>query len=146
MTVSLAFHLVGMIMWLGSLLIITRILRAFADAPSSSLGQPGEVLRSVISRAWAGFGIGGLLISLISGLYQISVKGFAYYMQQGWFHGKLTFIIILLVDSYLVHRNVAAVSKGGSVSRKTVGVLHGLAGLSLIVIVFMTMLGRQAGL
>lgn len=144
MSISLAFHIVGMIMWLGSLLILTRVLRAFADAPSSSLGATGEILRAVIKRAWFGFGLGGLAISLASGLYQITVKGMAYYMSQGWFHGKLTFIIVLLVDSFLVHKSVISVCNGGGVSRKMIGMLHGLAGLSLIVIVFLTMIGRAA--
>lgn len=146
MAVSLAFHIVGMIMWVGALLIMTRMLRGFAENPSSTFGDQGLPLRAVIKRTWVGFGLGGMGLSLISGTFQLLNRGMSFYMSQGWFHGKLTFIVILLVVTLIVHRNVLSVANGGGVTRKTIGMLHGLSGLSFILIVFLTILGRGAGL
>lgn len=141
MKISIAFHLVGMIMWLGALLVTTRFMRVFAAGEAMP-----DTLRAILKRTWFGFGIGGAVVAVASGLSQLFLGGVSVYMAQGWFHGKLTFVIVLLVVTALVHVTVLGVAAGGSVTKKRAGILHGLTGLSLIVIVFLTILGRGSGL
>ena len=51
-------------------------------------------------------------------------------------------MLILFVVSVLEGIEVARVSKGGTARPAMLGATHGLAALSLVVIVFLTILGR----
>lgn len=136
MPVSLSLHIIGIVMWLGSLLILTRLLTVCAE------GQVSESLGKMSRKLYFGWTLGGLVLTLLTGLYQLIAGGIGYYMKAGWFHGKLTFLIVLLVVTVLLARPVNMVSRGENVHQKNVMALHGVTGLCLIVIVFLTMVGR----
>ena len=124
-------------MWVGSLMLITRLSVPFASGD----GPPG--FRAALRRAWVGFGLGGCLITLASGLYQfLGAQGPAHYLKQGWFHTKLTFVIVLLFITVLVELQTRLIASGGQPKKGKVMALHGVAGLCFLAIVFVTLIAR----
>ena len=138
MAYSLAFHIIGICLWLGGMMVLTRLTKIYAQ--NGCLKESGAGLL----RSYYGFVVPGLLIASMSGLYQISSVGFSHYMQQGWFHVKLTLVLLLFVLSALVGRNIAAAAKGDGVAGLKAGKLHAAVGMFLVVIVFLTIVGRTA--
>ncbi len=130
--ISIALHIIGFIMWTGSLLISSRII---------ALSSKNNQLASV--SAWSkkivfGWMLPGLILTLLTGLYQLIYKGVGFYMTQGWFHGKLTLAIILFVASILMIKLVRNPSK----ESKLPMVIHGVTGLCMFLIVFLTILNK----
>ena len=141
MAYSLAVHIIGVVFWLGGLLVLTRLLKmsvaegALPDGARTSVAQ-------MIKRGYFGFVISGAVLSLGSGIYQILERGFGFYMAQGWFHGKLTLVIILLVVTIVFGAQVKGAAAGRSVKPGLVGMLHGVTSASLVLIAFLTLVGR----
>lgn len=133
--ISVAIHIIGIVMWLGGLLVLTRIFKLFTS--SNSFGQP---LSGVMSRIFFGYIIPGTILTVCTGLYQLSYAGMAAYMSQGWFHGKLTLVLILLAVTAICFQSLRKARSGATLSRGMVGALHGLVGLTLLVGVFVTVL------
>lgn len=135
MQLSLAFHIVGLVLWLGGLMILTR----FLTLATSSEGV--KVVGHMARRVFIGFVVGGLTLTTLSGLHQFG-KNAALYMSQGWFHTKVTLVLVLLVVTYFVGRDVSRINQGATVTRGRVMLWHAISGSVLIAAVFITMLGR----
>ncbi|NDC37129.1 MAG: hypothetical protein EBZ48_03645 [Proteobacteria bacterium] len=131
--ISLALHLIGMAMWLGSLLVVTRLFKLFTNA-----GYRNPELLNLMGRLLFGYAVPGLVLSLITGLYQMAYAGIAAYMSQGWFHGKLTFVLLLIGVTVLCLGSLSKARAGAQLSRGLIGAMHGVVGLTLIVVVFIT--------
>lgn len=134
--VSIALHIIGIVMWVGGLMILTRFLKIFTVA-----GDGTPALAAMVSRVFFGYVLAGFGVAVLTGLYQISYRGFGFYMSQGWFHGKLTLIVLLLVVTGLTFADVKKVKGGVTLSRGRVGALHGMVHLVLLGAVFLTLLG-----
>lgn len=136
MSISLAFHVIGLVMCFGGLLVVSRIM---AIASESGNFEFAIDYKSVLKtyKIWT---IGGLGILLASGLYQIIFRGVKYYMSQGWFHGKLTLVIVLIAVIFYMLSLVKRVAEGYQVEKSKFMAVHGIAGLILIVATFLTFL------
>ncbi len=138
MKVSLAFHIVGIVFWLGGVILLPRILKSFVEAPAL-IPAGGAAIKKVFTT----FIVPGAIITLATGIFQLlEGGGVAFYMKQHWFHGKATFIIVVLVATVLLNFEVEKVARGIVPSRAKLGAIHGLAAHSLIVISYMTLTGR----
>ena len=138
MKISIAIHLVGIVFWIGGVLLLPRIMKALVDAP-----QAAAALAPALKKVFFGFIVPGIVMVILTGVFQFFVGGgFGLYMKQGWFHGKLTFVILLLVATALLFGEVSKVISGGSPSRAKLGAIHGITALSLVAIVFLTIIGR----
>lgn len=131
--ISIGVHIVGLVMWLGGMMILTRALKLFAGS---------EALPSFARRTFHGFVLPGAVLSVSSGLYQLLSVGVSHYMQQGWFHGKLTFVVALFVVTFLLFRQVRTLRTTGAVDPRHATILHAASGTLLLVIVFLTTVGR----
>ena len=141
MQLSLGLHIVGMVLWMGGLIMIPRILKGLIDS-KSDLASIGPVLK----RVFFGFTVSGMVISLVTGIIQFFIGGGAgHYMKQGWFHGKLTFLIILIVVTVILGGEIAKIGSAPLKSGKLLA-LHIISASALIIIVLMTMLGRVGGI
>lgn len=122
-------------MWLGGLMMLTRFMKLL------TVPQSADSLRAMIKRIYFAYVIPGMTLSILSGLYQLSsdVSG---YMQRGWFHGKLTFVLLLLGITFVVATDVKRSERGELLSAGRLGALHGLTGLALIAILSLTLLFR----
>lgn len=141
MAYSLAIHVIGVVFWLGGLIVLTRLLKmTLAD---SALPDAARVqVAGMVKRGYFGFVVAGLVLSLLSGLYQLAMNGIGFYMSQGWFHGKLTLVIVLLAATIVFGKQVKSAAAGAPVKAGTVGMIHGIASGSLVLISFMTLVGR----
>ena len=138
MRVSLAFHLIGLVLWVGGLVILPRILKGLAPVS----GQVPEVV-SVARRVFFGFIVSGFVIALGTGLFQfVEGGGASVYMKQGWFHTKLTFILVLLVATALLAAELARGKRGEALRPGRLLAVHAMSALSLIVITLFTFIGR----
>ncbi len=137
MVYSFAFHIIGIVMWVGGLMMTTRMLVLAAAG-----GVAPSILSPMARRMWLGFIIPGLVIVTLSGLHQWTSGGFAHYMSQGWFHGKITLVLALYVITFLYGSCVVKLAKGESISKGKLMAIHGSAGLILVVVTLLTFLSR----
>ncbi|MBI4442205.1 MAG: CopD family protein [Acidobacteria bacterium] len=88
----IVIHLLGMVLWVGGLLVATLILASHAV-------ESGAAAAAALTRAeqkvFRGFIHPGAAISVLTGLLLILSGPF--YMQAGWFHVKLFLAVILVV-------------------------------------------------
>lgn len=139
MQTSLALHIIGVLFWIAGLMVVTGLIRYYE---SNSEAKAGPSYAALTKKYWFGMVVPGLIISLATGTYQFLLLGAGYYMKQGWFHGKLTMILVLLAVSFFVAQGVSAARRGESLPAKKFGMLHGVVGSTLLIIVFLTYLGR----
>jgi len=118
-------------------MILTRFLKILSEPY-----QADGMLAKTIRRIFWGFIIPGAAIVVLSGLHQIGIKGVNFYMAQGWFHTKLTFVVILAVVTFLVGLAVSASSRGEILRPGRLIALHATSGACLLVIVILTMLNH----
>ncbi len=130
--ISIALHIIGFIMWTGSLLISSRIIAL--SAKNNQLASISAWSKKIVF----GWMLPGLVITVLTGTYQLMSKGMGYYMTQGWFHGKLTLAIILFVASILMIKVV----KSPQANSKLPMVIHGIAGICMFLIVFLTVINK----
>lgn len=136
MAFSLALHLIGLVIWVGGLMFIARIMTLASD------GEIPANFGAAIKRMFLGYVLAGLLLSTITGLFQLSAGGMAQYMKQGWMHMKLTFVLALYVVTAALAVKVFALEQGRAVKRSVLMALHGLAGLCLLAILAATYVVR----
>ncbi len=134
----LALHIIGIVMWLGGMMITTRLFKIFR---SSSAGADSQ-WPNALMKLWRGFILPGALIVIVSGILQVLTNGVGYYMQQGWFHAKLTFVVLLVIATAFLGSEIKSYKEGNLEAGKNAMLLHGIAGLALLANVFLTMLGR----
>jgi uncharacterized membrane protein len=134
---SLAFHIIGFVLWVGGTMVLARALAvATSDKPQSAVC-------SWAWRAFVGYIVPGALLTVLTGLYQIlSGVGFAGYFAQGWFHGKVTLILLMFGATVVFGVKCSALSRGESVRKGSLMAIHGIAALMLLGGVLLTMTGR----
>ena len=137
MQYSLTLHIIGLAMWLPGLMVVTGVMRYFLKAGEYSHGARLALSR----RYWFALVIPGLVLSTTTGLYQLFSVGMGVYMKQGWFHGKMTLLIVLFVVTALVGLMLRSDS---SPTYKKLTLLHSISGSLLLLIVALTMIGRVA--
>lgn len=141
MAYSLAIHVVGIVFWVGGLLVLTRMLKLSSVEGALPDGARTEVAK-MVKRSYFGLVIAGVVLSLVTGVYQILERGIGFYMAQGWFHGKLTLVIVLLVVTAVFGVQVRNAASGKPVKPGLVGMMHGLTSGILLVVALLTLVGR----
>ena len=126
------FHVFGVIFWVGSLLIISSLLRRTPD----EVGAAREALivsaRRLINLS---ANIGAIVAILFGiGIVIIEPQG----LVQGWFHVKLLLVVGMLACHYWLYRSVAGLEADpGSASSGTFATIHGVVSLLLLGILAM---------
>lgn len=142
MKISLFIHIVGIVMWVGSLLVIPTFMKGVQVGVDSG----AFIVRSV-RKGFFGYFLPGLLMALVSGIFQFSQNA-GVYLKQGWFHGKLLFIVVLLIASAMLLIEFKKLSSNQespkkNLNVKALNVIQALASASLVLISFLTMVLRQ---
>lgn len=137
--VSLGFHIIGIVLWIGGLMVTAGLIRYFEKTDGA---RNGPAYAALTKRYFYAMTLPGLVIALCSGTYQLLTNGISFYMQQGWFHGKLTLVLILFVVTLMVGLGVARVQRGDAVNGKKFGAMHGVIGTIFLLIIFLTYIGR----
>lgn len=122
-------HTVGMVLWFGGLLAMSRVLVALAKEPSA---------RSVLGPLAGKLNILALLgavLTLGCGLYQLSLWPTGAFRHTHWMHHKLTLVLVVVVVHGLLMRTQKRWSNPQHtqpLSRGLASGLHGVVGLALI--------------
>src|SRR3954453_16629396 len=89
---SFVLHLLGAVLWTGGLLAMSRALAPMAKQPAAQ--RPGLAYLGARFNILA---LLGALLSIPSGLYQLSLWPDGAFRHTGWLHGKLTLIVGLVI-------------------------------------------------
>lgn len=137
---SFVFHLLGAVLWTGGVLAMSRVMVHMARQPAA--------MRSGLGQLGGRFNILALLgaaLSLMSGLYQLSLWPEGSFRVARWMHHKLTLLIILAVVHGLCVAKLRQWQKlpaETALPRGTASALHGIVGLVLIGILCCVYLGE----
>lgn len=133
-----AFHVVGLVIWLGGLLDLTRLMGYHVKEDVAVQ----ERLSWMEFRMFWFVATPGMLITVIMGLFLFFYGGGVetYLKGAGWFHAKLTLVCILLVIHFVFgkmlmqQRAEPKIVKAGKFKA-----IHGVVGLlfiSILILVF----------
>lgn len=126
---TLVFHILGIVFWLGSLLVVTHLLAYDADSASPEVH---EVLNRLEGKLFKGIAHPGAIITIISGAVLISTNP-QFYLHAAWLHVKLFLVIILIVLDAITYIRAKAFHAGRIVlRRRECMMLHG--GIALMFI------------
>jgi uncharacterized membrane protein len=106
----LLLHVLGVLLWAGGLVLVTRLLASVVTLAPDARQAAACALRSgYLKVVFPGF-----LVAFLTGLYFfLGNPGEQPYMKEGWFHMKLTLLLILMVvDHVMVMRPLKALAKG----------------------------------
>ena len=137
MAISFTFHMVGVVFWLGGIIFLTRIMKLLDQ---DRIADDGLV--RLVRVSWNGFVLPGAALLVASGLYQLLYTGLGHFMKQGWFHGKLTLVLILVVLTVIVALEVGKVGRKVPPSRMKLSVCHGGVSAILVLVIALTYFGR----
>ena len=140
--ISFAFHILGLIFWIGGLVSLSRLLKSVSLLDAQASSESPE-LRNNCRMIWLGFVVGGLAIALVTGILQILFLGVGYYMRQGWFHMKLTAVLALLGVTGFAALQMMRLGRGDPIKRSAAAIIHGGAGGLAMIILLITYLGRS---
>jgi protoporphyrinogen IX oxidase len=118
---TLVFHIIGLVFWLGSLLVISHILAVHAEEPSP---DARATLGRVETKLFKGLAHPGAALMVITGT--LLVVQDPYYLRQHWLHMKLLLVLILIVlDLRLYFRTMAFQAGKIKLTRGECMAMHG---------------------
>ena len=124
-------HLLGMIMYVGGLLTLTRLLGHAVryESPVSRADAYRVLKRMHVFVDW-----GGLVLMLGAGLWLLVADPMGKaYMKQGYFHLKLMCALALIVCDIALSRKLFRLQGDGPQPAATFfRIMHGVAGLALL--------------
>ena len=124
---TLVFHILGIVFWLGGLLVVTHLLASDAESESAEVH---EVLNRVEGKLFKGIAHPGAIITVISGAILISTNP-QYYAHAAWLHAKLFLVVLLIVLDAITYIRAKAFHAGKiTLRRKECMMLHG--GIALV--------------
>jgi putative membrane protein len=130
----IVFHLFGVIMWIGSLLVITSMLALVPD----EVGAARERIVVAARRLLRVSSNVGAIVAVIFGLFLIALNPTV--MRQGWMHAKLALVLALLFFHFRLSRRVAALENDpSSATRREFSMLHGIVSLLLLLILVLVL-------
>ncbi|HXH49637.1 MAG TPA: CopD family protein [Terriglobia bacterium] len=137
MTWTLVFHILGIVFWLGSLLVVTHVLASDAESESAEVH---EVLSRLEAKLFNGIAHPGAIIAVISGAILISTNT-NYYLHAAWLHVKLFLVVIIIVLDAVTYVRAKAFHAGRiTLQRKECMMLHGGIALVFIGILIMVLI------
>lgn len=132
---ALVFHILGVVFWMGGLLIAAHLLAADAEASSDETHQ---VLGRLEANLFRGIIHPGAAIVIISGAVMIATN--PAFLHASWLHAKLALVAVLIGLDAITYRRMRAFKAGHfNLQRKQCMTLHGgiaLAFILILVLVF----------
>lgn len=119
----LAFHLLGMVLWIGGL---------FAALLALSAAQPALARRGLRTLAHP-----GAAVTVVAGILLVWVN--PVWMRQGWLHAKLALVVVLIVLDLVMTRALRTGAPGPPDAGR-VRLWHSTVGIVFVVILFLAVL------
>lgn len=136
---SLLVHVVGVVLWMGGLMAMSRALVLLAKRPG-----PGRPVLAELAGKLNILSLLGLVMTLGSGLYQLKLWPAGVFASTRWMHHKLTAVIaVVVVHALLIklQRQWRTIGENDPLSPGKAAAMHGIVGLLLFAIlglVFLT--------
>lgn len=132
---TLVFHLIGLVFWLGSLLVVTHVLAAHTEEVS-------EEARAALSRLemklLKGLAHPGAALMIITG--SLLVAQDPYYLRTAWLRMKLLLVVALIVLDLRVYFRTKAFQRGRiTLQRSECMMLHGAVALVFFAILVLVL-------
>jgi len=132
---TLVFHIIGLVFWLGSLLVVTQILAIHTQETSP---DTRATLGRLESKLMKGLAHPGAAMMVITGI--ILLAQHPNYLQQTWLHAKLLLVAVLVaLDLRLTFRARAFQEGRIELSRRECMILHGAISFVLLAIVILVL-------
>jgi len=142
----LVFHLIGLVFWLGSLLVVTHVLAVHSEESSS---EARAALGRLEMRLFKRLAHPGAALTVITGAILIGAN--PHYLQEHWLHAKLLLIAVLIVlDLRVYFRATAHLAGRAELRRRECMALHGAISFVFFGILILVLLkpfgvGRSPG-
>jgi putative membrane protein len=132
---TLVFHLIGMVFWVGTLLVVTQILAIHTEEPSP---DTRDTLGRLESRLLRGLAHPGAALMVITGLLLLHSE--PDYLRQHWLQAKLVLVATLVVLDLRLTFRAKAFQKGHvEVSRRECMFLHGAISFVFLVVLVLVL-------
>jgi putative membrane protein len=130
----LVFHIFGVILWMGSLLVISSMMALLPE----EVGAARERIVVIARRLFHVSSNIGAIVAVVFGLFIILLNPAI--MLQGWMHAKIALVLVLLVFHVRLYWRVTALeSDPGSATRREFTILHGIFSLLLLLILVLVL-------
>lgn len=130
----LVFHLFGVILWIGSLLVISSMMALVPD----EVGASRERMVVIARRLFHVSSNIGAVVTVIFGIFAVSLDPSV--MLHGWMHAKIALVLVLLFFHVKLYRRILALeSDPGSATRREFGMIHGIVSLILLLILVLVL-------
>lgn len=130
---ALAAHIIGIVFWLGGLLVAARILMVLGN---SGPADAQKALVAVERRVLKGFVHPGAAITVLAGVALAAID--PAYLRQPWLHLKLILVLILIaVDLFLTIRFRSYEAGRAPIEPGQAKLLHASVALLLLLIVIL---------
>ncbi len=133
---TLVFHIIGLVFWLGSLLVVTQILAIHTEETSS---ETRATLGRLESKLLRGLAHPGAAIMVVTGF--ILVTQDPNYLREHWLHAKLLLVVILVaLDLRLTFRARSFQEGNIELSRRECMIMHGAISLVFLAILILVLI------
>lgn len=136
---TLVFHILGLVFWVGGLLIETSVLAQHAQ---ESLPEVRQAMGRLEMRLLNGMAAPGALISVLTGIILVFTNS-AYFLHAGWLHAKLALVVVLIgLHATVFSRTRSFIAGRIELERRDCMILHGAVSLTLVGILVLVLPGR----
>lgn len=136
---TLLFHIVGLVFWIGGLLVATSLLGQHAD---ENFPEGQAALGQAEMRMLNGMATPGAVITIITGIILISGQT-SFYLHATWFQAKLILVVCLIVLHIIAYSRARRFVAGRLLMpRKSWMILHGAISLVFLGILICVLPGR----
>ncbi len=133
---TLVFHIIGLVFWLGSLLVVTQILAIHTEETSP---ETRATLGRLESKLLRGLAHPGAAIMVITGFLLVSHD--PVYLREHWLHAKLLLVVVLVaLDLRLTFRARELQEGKIELSRRECMFLHGAISLVFLAILILVLI------
>jgi putative membrane protein len=131
----LAFHVFGVILWMGSLLLLASLLGLVAD----EVGVSKERFLVAARRLFDISANGGALATIGFGIWLIFIDPGV--LRQGWLHIKLLLVLGIIVMHARLYRRISALeAEPSGANRREFSMAHGILSALLLAILLLVFL------
>jgi putative membrane protein len=132
----LVFHLIGLVFWLGSLLVVTHVLAIHSEEPSL---EARAALGRLEMKLFKSLAHPGAALMVITGGILIGEN--PHYLLEHWLHAKLLLVLVLIVLDLRVYFRTGAFLAGRvELRRRECMALHGAVSLVFFGILILVLL------
>ena len=130
----LVFHLFGVILWVGCLLVVSSMMALVPD----EVGAARERIIVIARRLFHVSSNIGAIVAVVFGVFLVLLDPRV--MMNGWMHAKIALVLVLLFFHVKLYRRVIALeSDPGSATRREFSMLHGIISLVLLLILVLVL-------